>query len=299
MNGIIYCIKNLINNKCYIGQTINLFNKRYSKGEWNKYTHNTALKRAVNKYGIHNFEIKFLHENIQTMEELNNLEEYEAEKRNAYWPNGYNFTQCGNNKFLHEETKKKLSKAHEKRKEPIRLKEVSTGNIIEVYNLCKFCKENDLNRGNLIKMIYNKNYKIKHLESQGFCLPETTLEDLKGVPMNKYLHNQYTFFHENGDKITTTIKDFCKKFNLKRKYISSLIRGGERKSVSGWYLKENNLRINRIKYTKLYFLKENQEVYVEILNDFCVKNNLDYSNMIKVIKGKVKFHKGYTFIRKD
>jgi hypothetical protein len=295
MNGIIYCIKNLINNKCYIGQSNKSFNRRYSHGRWWEETHNNALKNEVKHYGLDKFKVEILHNNVQTIDELNYLEVKEAEKYNCYWPNGYNFARCGNNKSMHEETKKKLSKAHEKRKEPIRLKEISTGKIIEIYNLSKFCKDQKLNRGNLIKMIYNKPGETIHLESQGFCLPETTLNDLKSVTMNKYTYDFYTFFHNNGEEITTTVKIFCKKFNLKRKYIGNLINGRAR-SVAGWSLDRQNLKNNRYKYKKLYFNKNNQKIYVEILNDFCIENNLDFSCMLKVIKGKIKFHKGYTFL---
>lgn len=58
--GFIYKVTNKINEKCYIGETLNTLNKRfyqhctsaYNKKYWNYYFY-----RAIRKYGIENFEI--------------------------------------------------------------------------------------------------------------------------------------------------------------------------------------------------------------------------------------------------
>ena len=55
--GIVYLIENKINNKKYIGESINRFSDRYSSCEWWKHTTNKCLKRAVVKYGLENFGI--------------------------------------------------------------------------------------------------------------------------------------------------------------------------------------------------------------------------------------------------
>ena len=49
--GIIYKIKNQINGKIYIGQTIHGFNRRY-KNNLEEYTKNIHLKNSIDKYGI-------------------------------------------------------------------------------------------------------------------------------------------------------------------------------------------------------------------------------------------------------
>ena len=58
--GYIYCFTNLINNKKYIGQTINNDNARYSahisnSNNSNSYEYDSLLHRAMRKYGIENF----------------------------------------------------------------------------------------------------------------------------------------------------------------------------------------------------------------------------------------------------
>lgn len=107
---IIYRIFNKINNKSYIGQSINDFNKRYKGNKWWKHTHNIILKNSINKYGLENFEFELLEENVENIDKLNELEIYYAEKYNSYRPTGYNIRGCGDNKFVDDDLKKHLSK---------------------------------------------------------------------------------------------------------------------------------------------------------------------------------------------
>lgn len=126
----IYMIKNKINNKAYIGQTIHNFDYRYAK-KWWKNTHNILLKYSINKYGKENFEILILEDNINSLDELNQKEIYYIEKHQTYDQKfGYNLRLGGENggacsedmlKAMSETTKKmwerpeyreKLSKAH-------------------------------------------------------------------------------------------------------------------------------------------------------------------------------------------
>lgn len=106
--GIIYLIKNKINNKCYVGQTLYTFYDRYH-GNWSKSTSNPILKQEVMKYGKNSFDIYILEDNIKTLKELNRLEEFHANQLNSYYPNGYNLDACGQNKQLSEYTKNKLA----------------------------------------------------------------------------------------------------------------------------------------------------------------------------------------------
>jgi hypothetical protein len=61
-NSGIYCIKNKINNKVYIGSSINLYSRLQShKSKLNNNKHeNKHLQRSFNKHGIENFEVKVL-----------------------------------------------------------------------------------------------------------------------------------------------------------------------------------------------------------------------------------------------
>ena len=72
-SGIIYMIKNKINNKIYIGQTIRSFSDRIY--DYKNYLCNDYLKASFEKYGFDNFEFSII-ETVETFEELNNREIY-------------------------------------------------------------------------------------------------------------------------------------------------------------------------------------------------------------------------------
>jgi group I intron endonuclease len=112
MNSGIYCIKNLINNKVYIGQAFELSKREYEHfwalkngTHWNKY-----LQRSFNKYG----EINFIFEIKEccSKQELDEKEKYYINlSKSNIREFGYNMT-CGGNTtqgYHHtEETKIKI-----------------------------------------------------------------------------------------------------------------------------------------------------------------------------------------------
>lgn len=106
---IIYKITNKINGKIYIGQSIHQFNKRYRSGKWWLYTHNKYLKNSVDKYGLDNFDVEIIEEDVKSIEDLNFYEMKYADKYNSYTPYGYNIRGCGDNKFVSDDLKKHLS----------------------------------------------------------------------------------------------------------------------------------------------------------------------------------------------
>ena len=114
--GIIYCYTNLINNKKYIGQTINphqrFLQHRSSAFNEKDKDYDSPLHRAFRKYGYENFKYEVLAE-ADTIEELNGLEIYYIAHFNTK-ENGYNIEMGGknSNKPKSEETKKKLMKSH-------------------------------------------------------------------------------------------------------------------------------------------------------------------------------------------
>ena len=104
----IYKITNIINDKIYIGKSINFYN-RYKHHKYNKL--NTYISRAFQKYGFDNFKFEILE--FPTKEYLSEREQYYLNLHQSFKKEiGYNIrsTVDDNTGFRHsEETKKKLS----------------------------------------------------------------------------------------------------------------------------------------------------------------------------------------------
>lgn len=88
----IYKIENLINKKCYIGQSINI-QRRWNIHKTDSRKPKYPLYLAFKKYGIENFSFEVLEECLE--EELNEKEIFWISKFDSYF-NGYNQTLGGN-----------------------------------------------------------------------------------------------------------------------------------------------------------------------------------------------------------
>lgn len=117
----IYIIKNNVNGKCYIGQSVKLRSrlKDHMRNAKNGKL-DLPIYRAINKYGFHNFTVDILESfipdpnvsNLELIQILDKLEIEYVEKYNAY-TEGYNCTKGGDFGVLGlkmtEEQKKKVS----------------------------------------------------------------------------------------------------------------------------------------------------------------------------------------------
>lgn len=114
--GIIYCHKNKINNKVYIGQTTQNTNRRWRNGEG--YKGCPYFYRSIKKYGWDNFDHIILEENLE-VSELNEKEKFYIQKYNSSNPKyGYNLTNGGegcSGYIFSENTRKILSEQSKKR----------------------------------------------------------------------------------------------------------------------------------------------------------------------------------------
>ena len=112
--GYIYLIRNKVNNKIYIGQTINNFDKRYGNNIILN-THNKHLKSSLEKYGLDNFIIIKEFDRASSKEELDLLEDMYIKIYNTTNDKyGYNKKFGGHRGKNSEETKHKMSESHKK-----------------------------------------------------------------------------------------------------------------------------------------------------------------------------------------
>lgn len=106
---IIYCIKNIVNNKIYIGKTTKTLTERFNSHLSSaKYGSNSILHKAIRKYGVDNFKLSIIESVIQNESILNDREIFWIKK---FKPE-YNMTSGGegsSGRILSEESKTKMS----------------------------------------------------------------------------------------------------------------------------------------------------------------------------------------------
>ena len=121
--GIIYAIRNKVNDKYYIGQTVddNIYIRYNISKDMNPIKrlgekhHNEHLRNAINKYGYENFEIIEVLDKAYSYEELDNLEKDYIFLCKTEHGGVYNKTSGGKSNYkISEESKKKVSNSLKK-----------------------------------------------------------------------------------------------------------------------------------------------------------------------------------------
>lgn len=155
--GLIYKFTNKINNKIYIGQTTQTLEQRINK-HLQQLDDNTYFHRALKKYGINNFDVKIIEQNIP-LNELDDREIYWIKYYDSYYTSnkGYNLTkggQWGNSSQL------LCGSAEEEVKELIKNSELTFKQIGDLFGVSLTCIS-DINRG---KTFYEDNttYPIRN-----------------------------------------------------------------------------------------------------------------------------------------
>ena len=141
----IYCFTNLINNKRYIGSTINDVNKRYNQHIYNAKTpevhqYNYPLYQAFRKYGIENFKFEILYQKECTEQQIRKLEKQYIQKYNCISPFGYNQTNNTEHPINDIESYHKMSET--KRNNAKEVAEIdSNKNILKIWRSIVDCAE--------------------------------------------------------------------------------------------------------------------------------------------------------------
>lgn len=228
--GTIYISTNLVNQKQYVGRTVNF------KGRKNTHfklsgdeTPETYFHKALKKYGKDNFKWICVEYPI---EELNEMEMFWIKTLNTKAPNGYNLTDGGEGIFNPcEETRLKMSKTrtgmYEGEKNPFfgkthtkeirdMLSEINTGE--KHWNWGKHHSE-----------------ETKKLQSEG----------IKNCPQRKEINEKirvarlkkYKFISPEGNQIIwgNGIKKFCINYNLNYHSVCAIIGNyWKRTEYKGW-----------------------------------------------------------------
>lgn len=113
---IIYCIKNKVNNKEYIGLTTRKLEERwkqhlYESNKENSWEWNTPLGNAIKKYGESSFVVSVLEECFSEKELKEKEKEHISKRKSFVRYGGYNLTKGGDGRLgytMSEETKNKI-----------------------------------------------------------------------------------------------------------------------------------------------------------------------------------------------
>lgn len=110
--GVIYLITNLVNGKCYVGQTVQLYPlQRWAKHrDLSRKGDKRPLYHSIRKYGFENFKFEVLWHSFDK-ESLDLAENIFIQDKNAMTPNGYNLHEGGAWGRHLPETKVKISEA--------------------------------------------------------------------------------------------------------------------------------------------------------------------------------------------
>lgn len=118
MKGCIYLIRNLINGKGYVGQTVSALSHRFGLHKSRARTgHDSYLYQSMRKWGIYNFSVSKIVECDPLL--LDDLEIHFIQFFGTFVSNGhgYNLTMGGNSQFkMSEETKVKMAAAKQGKK---------------------------------------------------------------------------------------------------------------------------------------------------------------------------------------
>jgi group I intron endonuclease len=215
--GIIYKITNKINNKVYIGQTIQGMEKRWKNHLYYalKLKKDNKLARAIRKYGENAFLLCIL-------EETNELDDREIYYISLYKSNtrGYN-TKIGGSGGPHtDDTKNKISKANKKRIWTQEMKE----------NMSKAIKQWHSKRGFVPK---SDEFKRKiSIANTGRKISKKTKEKFQHYNQSK---SKIVICITNNTEYES-IKSACRALKLNHGHLGSHLKG-KHKSVKGFVFK--------------------------------------------------------------
>lgn len=323
MKGI-YQIKNIINNKIYIGSSANI-EKRWEAhiNLLNRGVHHSIhLQNAWNKYGSENFkfiiveqvindELLLIRENyyleilLKSNEYINGISSYFIE-------NGYNICPLAIKGFTGKHTKKTLIKMLKNKGQYKEILKIDINNNIlftydfisdieESYNAVMYSINNNVcikgkNYGYVLLNNWSKNYKIKQqiIWNKGLKKPTN-------IGIKVYVYDIYGCFFKKFD----TLKQCADFFNtntasIHRRMNNNKIKFSLKTELSKYLFSYNKLNINtKIKFSN----KGNIKVY-DIFNNYLCNSNLkEITDLLNVSKnsiysclnGRRKQLKGYIF----
>lgn len=275
----------------YIGSSFYPVRLSQHRNLLNKNKHvNYKLQNYFNKYTINEFVcgiVTIIPEDIL---------EYRETIENAYikhfdaFKNGFNLLEFADLKSLSDRSKKALTgvplcKQHRsnisdslrKRKGVIILLDKNNTRY-EVNNYAEFGREHNINATNISAVVNGITKSCK-----GFRLEETP-----------FIEKEHTFISPDGETITNTIPNLCKKYKNIRSSGMHSLRKGKFNYYKGWCRPDMIINRGARSATKVTLESPRGEIRTEnSIEDFCKKYKLSRSMIRRVIDGKFPHTKGW------
>lgn len=329
----VYQIINIVNNKSYIGSSINMrLRKNQHSNQLVKDKHpNKKLQNSFNKYKAINFRFKILE--ICEKSEIRFREQYylDTSLRELNISSKAEALACPS--VIEARSKKLRQKYYLINPEGIQMC---------TDNLSAFCEEHSLTRDALAHMVVKRSSNYKYYKEWFITTNPLELKEENRYTRKKWHADNLNKFREATERYFTYMWDtttdklyligncegathlnlftFCEEFQLnsnairghfnKNKYnyknfvIYRICKGNpfpSTKFLEDYYNKHKNFKIEKNRkcnyiYTLISPLKE---IFIvdRNLKDFCLQHNLDSSSILKVCKGVMRHTKKWTATR--
>lgn len=164
MNGTVYLIRNKINHKVYVGQTVKPVQQRFSEHRYNhKSKSNKPLHRAIIKYGLDSFEFMILVTGIKSQKVLDAVEIQQIKLHNSLIPKGYNIKEGGAN------APKPFSLSDDKLNEFLRIeRNKSLGYLAGYFGVSVRAIQNFIKRHSIERQAFRRKDKTRNIDYDTF-----------------------------------------------------------------------------------------------------------------------------------
>jgi group I intron endonuclease len=264
----IYKIRNIKNNKIYIGSSYNILNRwKQHKYQLNKNIHNNEhLQRAWNKYGKRNFEFIII-EVIEIIDIYKNMKDYIFE-REQYW---IDKTNCCNELIGYNIARKAGSKLGVK--DSIKTKNKKSLAMLKPERRLIASKT----------MIKTNNKRYKQL-GKDMCINYTTLSNKDIIDINNLILKGFSDL------------DISQRYKVNKYTINDIRRGKTWSHITGIQYNKRNTKVSKDIALKIFNLLQNGESIKAICDIFNVNNDVVYN-----IKNGVTFKDitGVLYQKKD
>lgn len=239
--GVIYKITNQINNKIYIGQTVN-WDERYRHHRQEAYRKNTEnakrpIYRAIRKHGLKNFKFEII-DIADDKAELDNLEIYYIDKFNSLIDhNGYNLEKGGANGRKSEYTKRKISEAQKGEKNHMygikgkdnptskRTMNVTKNIIYDSITECALKEYGDIKYVKNISSVCNPKSNKFSFRGNIYCFIDDDGNYIKKETSKISFVRNVKIIDKKSNKIFNSISETAKYFNISTSMVRDRIYG--------------------------------------------------------------------------